>query len=195
MAIDRRTSGYEETGERQLLQCVAGGDRDAFAVLFESYYPRLFKFIFRLTRAYAATEEVVNDVMLTVWQTAAKFRGESKVSTWIFGIAYRQALRRLRRKRPTFLPIDDAPLPIEDTGDAIEKEDWLRDGIRRLSPKLRLTVLLVYYVGLSCEEAAQATGSPVSTVKTRMFNARRKLGQLLEAGAQSKARSEEANDD
>ena len=195
MATDRRKTRDEETDERLLLERVAASDRDAFATLFECYYPRLFKFIFRLTRTYTSTEELVNDVMLTVWQTAANFRGESKVSTWIFGIAYRQALRRLRRRRLSFLPIEEAPVPVENTGDSIENEDWLQDGIRRLSPKLRLTVLLVYYVGLSCEETAQATGSPVNTVKTRMFHARRKLGEILVPEAHDKAQSEKANDD
>lgn len=169
--------------ERQLLERIAHRDREAFDELFKVYHPRLFRFVFRMTASYRTADELVNDVLLVVWQSAQTFRGDAKVSTWIFGIAYRQALRRLRKRKYTTVPIDDITAE-SYSNNRLEREDWVRRGIDRLPPKQRLTVMLVYYLGLTCEETAAATGAPVNTIKTRMFHARRKLREYLEGDSE-----------
>ena len=67
-----------------LLRRAADNDREAFDELFQNYHPRLFTFLFRLTRSHGSAEELANDVLLTLWKDAGRFRGESKVSTWVF---------------------------------------------------------------------------------------------------------------
>lgn len=166
----------------QLLQCVADGDPQAFDELFCSYYPRLFSFLFRLTRAHGVAEELANDVMLTLWKDAGKFRGTSKVSTWIFGIAYRKSLSLLKKRKLTLVPFTDKHGGASDMDSTLEREDLVRHGMEQLSPKQKLTVMLVYFVGLTCEETAQVTDVPVSTVKTRMFNARKNLKTHISIG-------------
>lgn len=132
-----------------------------------------------MTASYEAAEELANDVLLTVWQSADRYAGAAKVSTWIFGIAYRKSLKRLRRRRFLSLALREQDVVDSQAAERAEREDWVRGGIETLPAAQRLTVLLVYYVGLSCEETAAATGVPVNTVKTRMFHARRKLkGEL-----------------
>ena len=177
--------------ELALLGSIADGDRQAFSTLFAAYYPRVFKFVFRVTNSYSASEELANDVMLAVWESAERFRGDSRVSTWILGIAYNLSLRRLKRDRRQFFSVDDVELPADNVGEAIEREDWVGQGIRMLPPKQRLTILLVYFLGLSCEETSEVTKSPVSTVKTRMFHARRKLERFLTSRKASGVSSEE----
>lgn len=167
--------------EVRLLQRIAENDSDAFEALFDSYHPRLFRFLFRLTRSHGAAEELANDVLLTLWKDAGRFRGESKVSTWIFGIAYRQALTHLRKRKFKLVPFVEEDAAVDEGGAQIEREDWVRRGVEELPPKQKLTVLLVYFVGLSCQETAKVSGVPVSTVKTRMFHARRKMKQHLVA--------------
>ena len=177
--------GYanDDRRERQLLERITHRDREAFDELFKVYHPRLFRFVFRMTASYRTADELVNDVLLVVWQSAHTFRGDAKVSTWIFGIAYRQALRRLRKRKYTTVPIDD--ITAEGySNNRLEREDWVRRGIDRLPPKQRLAVMLVYFLGLTCEETAAATGSPVNTIKTRMFHARRKLREYLEGDSE-----------
>ena len=171
------------TAEARLLQRIAENDGDAFETLFDSYYPRLFRFLFRLTRSHGAAEELANDVLLTLWKDADRFRGESKVSTWIFGIAYRQALAHLRKRKFKLVPFVEHDAAVDEAGDQFEREDWVRRGVEELPSKQKLTVMLVYFLGLSCEETAEVTGVPVSTVKTRMFHARRKMKlHLVESG-------------
>jgi RNA polymerase sigma-70 factor, ECF subfamily len=169
--------------ELRLLRRVVDRDRDAIAELYRIYHPRLFKFIFRLTSSYTAAEELVNDVMLLVWRKASSFRGESKVSTWIFGIAYRQTMRRVTRKKLRLAPAIDMNNHGVDEDSALETENWVRKGLLELSSAQQLTVMLVFYLGLSYEEIADITQCPVNTVKTRMYHARRKLKKLLASSA------------
>ena len=94
-----KTASPENEEELQLLNRVAASDKSALTQLYVMYHARLFKFVFRLTRSYSTADELVNDIMLVVWDKAGTFRGDSKVSTWIFGIAYKQTMRRVTRKQ------------------------------------------------------------------------------------------------
>jgi RNA polymerase sigma-70 factor (ECF subfamily) len=173
-----------EREERLLLDSVAERDRDAFTELYRIYQARLFKFVYRLTRSYTASDELVNDIMLAIWRNAGKFRGDSKPSTWIFGIAYRQSLKRLSKKRLSMSPnFDVDQLPGTDS-ESVEKEDWVQNGLDTLPAAQRIAVELVFYLGLSYEEVAAVTDCPVNTVKTRMFHARRKLRERLVTSAE-----------
>jgi hypothetical protein len=82
-------------GEASLVGRIAAGDRRAFEMLYRAYFPRLARFLHRMTRNSALIEEIANDTMLVVWQKAATFNGSSKVSTWVFAIAYRRACKAL----------------------------------------------------------------------------------------------------
>ena len=181
--------------EVRLLQRIAENDGDAFEALFASYHPRLFRFLFRLTRSHGAAEELANDVLLTLWKDADRFRGESKVSTWIFGIAYRQALAHLRKRKFKLVPFVEEDAAVDESGAQIEREDWVRRGVEKLPPKQKLTVMLVYFLGLSCAETAKVSGVPVSTVKTRMFHARRKMKLHLVASGVPQKRKEDAGNE
>ncbi len=190
-----QTGNTADAAEVLLLQRVAASDGDAFEALFGSYYSRLFTFLFRLTCSHSAAEELANDVLMTLWKDAGRFRGESKVSTWVFGIAYRQALAHIRKRKFKLVPLLEHDAVDDESNARLEREDWVRHGIDALPPKQKLTVLLVYFLGLSCEETAKASGVPVSTVKTRMFHARKKMKRHLAAsGVPQDWRKEEDNE-
>ena len=162
----------ENEEELVLLKLVATGDRSALTRLYLQYHARLFKFVFRLTRSYATADEIVNDTMLVVWDKAASFRRDSKVSTWIFGIAYKQTMRRVTRKQLQLSPLTDLDDSGHDHDADMEIEDWVRQGLHSLPAAQQLTVVLVFYLGLTYQETAAVTDCPVNTVKTRMFHAR-----------------------
>lgn len=173
----------KEAAERSLLERIAAADREALTDLYAQYHQRLFKFVYRLTRSHTMTEEVVNDVMLAVWRSAKNYRGDSKPSTWIFGIAYRQSLKGLSRKQIKIASQMDVEQIAGSTVHTVEQEEWVRHGLNALPTTQRLTVELVFFLGLSYEEVATVTECPVNTVKTRMFHARRKLKVQLAAAA------------
>ncbi len=161
--------------EDAIFNRVIRGERDALADLYRLYHPRLFRFTYRLTNSFEAAEELVNDVMLAVWNGAASFRHGSKISTWVYGIAYRKCMSHLRRKRINIVPDVSVEHLADETSECIEDSEWIRHGLARLPEDQRLCMLLVFYVGCSYAEIAEITDCKEATVKTRMFHARRKL--------------------
>ena len=171
-----------DEGERRLLARVAAGDREAFRELYIAYHRRLARFLTRLTRHYEIAEEVINDTLWVVWRKAGDFRGDSRVSTWIMGIAYRRALKTLRSRNHALLdavPIENELLAAPDELGEAETSEWILLAMRRLPTEQRLALEFAYGYGHSCEEIAQIMDCPVNTVKTRLFHARAKLRALL----------------
>ena len=171
-----------EQADRDLLDKVAAGDREALRELYMFYHRRLAGFLLRITRRQDLVEEVINDTLYVVWCKASEFRGDSKLSTWIMGIAYRRALKTLRSHGHQLfraVPIEDACLPAPDDLDAAETGEWVALAMQQLPSEQRLTLELAYGQGYSCGEIAEIMGCPVNTVKTRMFHARGKLRTLL----------------
>lgn len=181
----RGTEGRSDNGQDlALLRRVAQHDRQAFEALYAGYHRRLGRFLARLTQRQDLIEEAINDTFWVVWQKAGEFRGQSLVSTWIMGIAYRCALKTFRRGTSAATePLDEE---FADTGSAgpqvqAELRDWVGHGLRHLPPEQRTTLELAYYAGHSCEEIAAIMDCSVGTVKARMFHARVKLRNLLPA--------------
>jgi RNA polymerase sigma factor (sigma-70 family) len=177
-AIGRvRSEGNEE---RELLERVAAKELAAFERLYRIYQPRLDRFLATLLRRPQLVEEVLDDTMMVVWQTAANFRGSSKLSTWIFAIAYRKAMKaRARWPDPLEDDKSDGRASDEPTPEQQIRHHRLHDAIVEamdgLSAEHRAVVDLTYFHGLGYREIAQIVNCPVDTVKTRMFHARRRL--------------------
>jgi RNA polymerase sigma-70 factor (ECF subfamily) len=169
--------------EHGLVRQIAAKDRRAFEALYRAYYRRLMRFLFRITRRADLVEEILNDAMLVVWQKADSFHGDSRVSTWVFGIAYRKALKALERAGRSRVLVGEDELPAlaaaDNAVEELELQDWLSSGLDHLSPEQRMVVESVYYLGLSYNDIAEIAGCPIGTVKTRMFHARRRLKDLL----------------
>jgi len=173
------SSGSSNERELELLRLIVLQDRVAFKELYLIYHRRLARFLMRITQQHELIEEVINDTLWTVWQKAASFRGASRVSTWIVGIAYRRALKALRRGGNAMnTSIDEATLvatqPVMD-----EEQQWLQQGLNELPLEQRMVLELAYLLGHSCEEIAEIMDCPANTVKTRMFHARQKMRRSL----------------
>ncbi|MCU7845373.1 MAG: sigma-70 family RNA polymerase sigma factor [Candidatus Thiodiazotropha sp. (ex Monitilora ramsayi)] len=167
-----------------LIERVARQDKAAFKVLYKAYYQPLFHFLIRMLKHQDIVEEVVDDVMFTVWKKAGDFRGRSKVSTWIIGIAYRKGLKSYNRKRRE-PAMDDLAQHTERMPGATDQmpdhfleqqqlTEQVQSGLDSLSGNHRCVMELTM-LGYSCTEIADIVDCPVNTVKTRMFHARRQL--------------------
>jgi RNA polymerase sigma-70 factor (ECF subfamily) len=168
-----------------LMQRIGAGEREAFETLYRAYIARLDRFLQRMLRRPPVIEEVINDTMYVVWNRAQQYSGGSKASTWIFGIAYRRALKALAEIDD---PVDfDSAWEASDqaTADAsILRTEWrevLDGAMAQLTAEQRAVIELTYYHGCPYREIAQIVGCPVETVKTRMFYARRRLRDLLQS--------------
>lgn len=167
--------------ELELIRRVGRHDRGALRELYLLYHRRLSRFLMRITQRQDLAEEVINDTLLAVWNGADRFRGDSRVSTWIVGIAYRRALKSVRRRRPfELIELEGRDTLIGADGvQDCEMQEWIEGALSELPIEQRLCLELAYVLGHSCEEIAAITGCPVNTVKTRLFHARRKLSVLL----------------
>lgn len=183
-AANNRWSAHDAT-DAELLRRTGAGERRAFEKLYRSYFVRLERFVHRVLRHSPAVEEVINDTMYVVWNKAGEFSGASKVSTWIFGIAYRKALKALARfDEPA--EFDAEHLPADESGSerAILQAEWrlVLDGVlAQLTPEHRAVIELAYFHQCPYREIAAILDCPVDTVKTRMFYARRRLRDLLDS--------------
>jgi RNA polymerase sigma-70 factor (ECF subfamily) len=170
--------------ENELLERVRARDLHAFERLYRIYQPRLARFLFNLVQRPQLVEEVLNDTMMVVWDTAENFRGGSKLSTWVFSIAYRKAMKAKMRWPD---PVEEQPFDprvSNDPGPDEELEhqrlhDALMSAMNELSADHRAVVDLTYFHGLGYREIAEIMHCPVDTVKTRMFHARRRLKQAM----------------
>ena len=180
-------SANQATSDEVLIGRIAKGDRLAMQVLFARHHVRVYRFVLRLVGNPTTAEDLISEVFLDVWRQADRFEGRSAVSTWLLAIARFKALSALRKKPDEELDEETAEA-IEDTSDnpevTLEKKDKsavLRQCLEKLSPEHREIIDLVYYHEKSVEEVAEVVGIPENTVKTRMFYARKKLAELLQA--------------
>ena len=174
----------------RLIARIVTGDRRAFEALYKLYYPRLSHFLIRMLRRPTLVEEVLNDTLLIVWNKAETYNGLSKVSTWIFAIAYRRALKALRRVDD---PMEDTFAEYRESGEPGPEQllgrnqvsVLLTEALTGLSHDHRTVVDLAYFHEMGYREIAEIMECPVDTVKTRMYHARRNLraamsGQLAD---------------
>lgn len=194
-AADKQTASAKESEQRdladridrQMLEAIAESrSRVVMQQFYQRYQTRLLPFLQRMTPDRSLTEEVYNDVMLTVWDKAESFRGQSRVSSWVFSIAYRACLRRLKRhqvyqKLKDFLSFsaEQQEELTHNEASQLESGDLVAKALKTLPDKQRIVVELAYFEGYSVAEIAEIADCPVNSVKTRLFHARKKLGQYL----------------
>jgi RNA polymerase sigma factor (sigma-70 family) len=176
----------QQQRDAALIARLCNADEHALEQLYRHYYTRLFRFIARTTRRDDLIDEIINDVMFVVWEKAPSYDQQAKVSTWILGIAFnksRQAVRdnnHVEEESFDDMDEDNSLLGKQDVGLLqLEMADWLGFALGQLTPEHRAVIEFTYYQGLHYSEIAAIMDCPESTVKTRMFHARKKMLSLL----------------
>jgi RNA polymerase sigma-70 factor (ECF subfamily) len=186
MATEQRTTSGQRRDDEdmRLIARIRAKDMAAFEALYRGYHVRLSRFLLRLVNRPTLVEEVLNDTLMVVWDKADSFNGASKLSTWIFAIAYRKAMKALRKQDD---PIDDDLIEERVSLDPSPEEDLshhrrralLIEAMEALSPEHRAVINLTYFHEMGYREIAGIMDCPVDTVKTRMFHARRHLKRRM----------------
>jgi len=168
-----------------LLRSIANGDRNALGTLFSRHKERVFRFALAIAKDRSLADDVVSDVFLDVARHASSFEGRSQVSTWLLAITRNKALSSLRRnarnrsnEELTESIVDTAQDP-EAALQAKQTGRILAGCILQLPAIHREMIDLVYYHRKSIKEIAEILNIPESTVKSRMFHARKRLGSLV----------------
>jgi len=180
-----RPTPSNSNSDEALIAKIASGNRLAMQVLYARHHTRIYRFILRLVGNDASAEDLTSEVFLSVWRQAHRFEARSAVTTWLLAIARYKVIAELRR-RPS-VSSDEANADISDPADDPEvalqgkhRGQILRGCLTQLSSEHREIIDLVYYHEKSVQEVAEILGIPGTTVKTRMFYARRRLSELLQ---------------
>ncbi len=158
-----------------LLMRVAQGDREAFALVFQSYAPRVKSYLIRLGALAAQAEDLAQDAMVSVWRRAGSYDPKrAGASTWIFVIARNAWIDRLRREKVEFAysssveePSNEEELP-DEAVERVETEERMRAALDTLSEEQRQVVRLSFFEDLPHSEIAAALSLPLGTVKSRL---------------------------
>lgn len=181
------TAAPGQTTDRDLVGRVAAGDRAAIRLLFMRHHARIYRFVARQMGSEQMADDIANEVFIELWKQAPSFEGRSEVSTWLLGIARFKALSALRKRREVAIDDEQAQAVPDDadTPEVLVLKDDKGTALRRMVDALpeehRTVIDLAYYHGSSVSEIAEVLSIPVATVKTRMFYARKKLGEALKA--------------
>ncbi len=160
-----------------LLLRVAQGDQAAFSALYDIIAPRMLGLVRHVLKDHAQSEEVVQEVLLEVWQTAPRFDpNKGKAVTWMLTMAHRRAIDRVRsaqssRDRDTKIGIRDLDREFDSVAESVEirmEHDRVERALSRLSELQRQAVELAYYGGYSHAEVSRMLDIPMGTVKTRL---------------------------
>lgn len=193
---DREQSGrLEPQDEQRLIKAAQTGCARSAQRLVESHQDRLHAFVWRMVRDGHDSEEVCQEAFLRAFAALASFDFSYRFSTWLFTIAYRLCLNRMRHKRDfagdvdfgnvssSHLDGDDAP---EDVGESVANSDEARrlkdviwETVDRLPTHQRATVMLFYREQMSCQQIAEVLDMPAATVKSHLHRARARMRGML----------------
>jgi RNA polymerase sigma-70 factor (ECF subfamily) len=171
-----------------LVQALAGGDERALRTLFERHAPWIYLRLARRCADPAVVEEAVQDTFVAVWRKPSGYRASGDVAAWLWGIALRRLIDRLRRHARLADRFRRLGSPSHSPSSERSAEEQVLLGIQfgdlagalnHLSPELRAVLQATALDGLTTREAARLLGIPVGTVKTRLMRARAQLRKEL----------------
>ncbi|GMQ78759.1 MAG: RNA polymerase sigma factor [Anaerolineae bacterium] len=180
--------------EQELLSALRNRDADAFAILFETYSDRIYRLAVGLLEDETEAEGVVQDAFMRLFEKLEQFEGRSKLSTWLYRVAYNLCQDRLRKRRPVSslaVDIDDdeaIPIPAIYVDWSQVPERYLSEAeitaeldraIATLPPKLKAVFMLREIEGLSTKECAEVLEISESAAKVRLHRARLLLREQL----------------
>lgn len=171
----------DDDGDWLLIERIGRGDAPAFEIFYKRYRRYLERFVYQVTRRQELVDDVISEVMLAVWQQAARTERLALASTWLLGIANFKSLQAMRKLGIT---TGSDGTSDEGAGDdslaqrELEQDNLLHVALRHLSPEQRAAMELVYFHGLHYQDIAKVMDCPENTVKTRIFHARKRLREV-----------------
>jgi RNA polymerase sigma-70 factor (ECF subfamily) len=168
------------TADMEIVTRCRRGDTLAWRTLYDRFAPVVYRFLSAFGVPIEDREDACQEVFVAVYRSLGRFRGEARLSTWIYRIAARHASRTARRRRvrsllSTLLVREPPPPPAPDPSERSERLQVLDELISRLSPKKKLVLVLFEIEGVPIEEVAKIAGCPENTAWSRLHYARAEL--------------------
>jgi len=187
-----RTATVGDDADRAVLVRLANGELDALEELYDRYKTMAYSIAYRITADATLAEDVVQDAFLGAWRNAARYiEGRGSVKTWLLAIVHHRAIDAIRRRRPTTeLPEQEVATPAQFQVPDVWAEvsasldaDTVRSALVVLSDVQREAIELAYFGGLTQQEIADRTATPLGTVKSRMRLGLLAMRRALEEGS------------
>ena len=180
--------------EQEYLARARAGDEAAFTPLVETYQTAVYNLCYRMLGDAHEAEDAAQEAFLRAYAQLRRYDPTRSFKTWLFSIASHHCIDRLRKRRVTWLSIDDDDLPPhpnlrepaagpEETASRREQAKVIQGYLSKLSPEDRGVIVMRYWYDLSYEEIAETTGATVSAVKSRLHRARGTIAEMLAASA------------
>ena len=186
-----------------LVNEVRAGNVEAFEALVLRYQGKIVNYASAMTRNSSDADDVAQETFIRAFRALNQFRGDSSFKTWLYRIAtnvarthLRQRVKQSRLAGPSLdddtqaLRASDIPSSKTNIEGAVIARDAINSALAKLSDELRVAIILRDIEGLDYREVAEATNSPIGTVMSRIFRARRALRPLLQPLVKGKAASE-----
>jgi RNA polymerase sigma-70 factor (ECF subfamily) len=182
------STNWQDLTDSDLIKACVPNNEEAFAILYQRYEKRVFQYLMTIMNEANLAEETLVEVMLALWKGLNSFQGQSKVSTWIFGIAHHKAvdaLRKVTSQQRGRMPLEDIVENTESNENPLNEAQHKRmaaltnQGLMTLSPDHREILHMAFYEELSYSEIAALLDIPVNTVKTRVHYAKQQLKKSL----------------
>ena len=179
----------ETLEDAQIVRQVLRGKRERFGILLERYQRPIFNFIYRFYGNYDLAQELTQETFLRAYQFLKSYDTKRKFSTWLYAVAKNLCIDELKKQKSgREIPLDDAMVAVEakmadsaggadQQGQCIRREEDFRliEALQELPSAARTVLLLHYFQGLAYQEIGEALDLPVSTVKIRIFRAKKAL--------------------
>lgn len=175
--------------EKELISEIRSGNTKAFSELVDRYKDLVFTLSIRMLGNREEAEEAAQDIFVKVYRSLPKFKGDSKISTWIYRIAYNSCLDRIKKMKRTRTQtdldhLDQMAYAEMDTAlDRMvreERQEWIGRCLAKLSAEDAGILTLFYFEEKNLQEMEETTNLPVNTIKVRLFRARKKLAVIME---------------
>ena len=167
-----------------LVRAIGRGDEQALRDLYARHGPALLSYLIGRLGQRLLAEEVLQDVMLAVWEGACRFRGDCRVRTWLLTIARYRAINKYRERKIETVPLEEMSVEPDalSVDGLVHCGEWMdmRAALGHLPQEQREVLELIFYHGLSGREAAKVLRIAPGTVKSRLYRARTALRELLE---------------
>lgn len=174
--------------EASIINQIIGGDTQAFSVLVDVYKDLVFTLAIRMLKNREEAEEVSQDTFIKIYKALPKFKGESKLSTWIYKVAYNTCLDQIKKNNRRYDEVaidsfsENQIKTLDNALDALEEKEQqqtIQDCLQKLTSKDSFLLTLFYFEELSLEEISKVVNMEANTVKVNIHRARKRLGNIL----------------
>jgi RNA polymerase sigma-70 factor (ECF subfamily) len=181
------SSDLDRDGERALIERCRGGDQAAFTELVDRYKDLVFGLVLRSVADRGRAEDLAQDVFLRIHRGLPYFRGDARLSTWIYRIVLNLcAEERAPRAHALSLDTDEIPaMALRSAGSErvfsdLEARDAVEKALEQLPPRARFLIAAHYLKGMRYEDLADAFKVPMGTLKTHLHRAKKRLRRIIE---------------